>query len=49
MEFITWWFETHYIASTLFTPGLTLAWCIFKGLFWRGVVACVVWMLITGN
>ena len=29
MEFITWWFGTHYIASTIFTPGLTFAWCIF--------------------
>jgi hypothetical protein len=29
MDFITWWFDSHYIVSTLLTPGFTFAWCIF--------------------
>lgn len=41
MEFITWWFDTHYIASTLFTPALTLAWCCYKGLLLRGIIVFI--------
>lgn len=37
--FIQWWFDTHYIASTIFTPSITLAWCFYKGLALRGVIA----------
>jgi hypothetical protein len=37
--FITWWFEKHFIWSTLLTPGMTLAWCFYKELLWRGIVA----------
>jgi hypothetical protein len=37
--FITWWFEKHFIWSTLLTPGMTLAWCFYKGLVLRGIVA----------
>jgi len=41
MDFVTWWFDTHYIWSTILTPWLTFIWCIFKGSFWRGVVAFI--------
>ncbi len=37
--FITWWFEKHWFWSTVLTPGMTLAWCFYKGLVWRGIVA----------
>jgi hypothetical protein len=37
--FITWWFEKHFIWSTLLTPGMTLAWCFYKGLVLRGIVS----------
>lgn len=39
MEFITWWFDTHYIASTLLTPGATVIWCMYEDLFLRGMLA----------
>jgi len=39
MEFIEWWFDTHYIASTIFTPALSFAWACWKGLLLRGVAA----------
>ncbi len=31
MEFLSWWFDTHYILSTILSPGWTILWCIFKG------------------
>lgn len=44
-QFFLWWFEEHYIWSTLLTPFLVMLWTIFKGEFiWRGVVACLVWL-----
>ena len=49
MDFINWWFDQHYILSTAFTPGMTLAWCGFKGLFWRGVVALLILLITVGN
>ena len=42
MEFITWWFDSHYIVSTIFTPGMALAWCVYKGLVFRGIVAFLI-------
>lgn len=44
MDFITWWFDEHYIWSTLLTPTVTFAWCIFKGEVIRGVIAFL-WMM----
>jgi len=29
MDFITWWFETHYVASTILTPFFTWMWLLF--------------------
>ncbi len=31
MDFINWWLDTHYIWSSILTPGLSVLWCIFKG------------------
>lgn len=45
MEFLTWWFDSHYIISTIFTPGLTLAWCMFKEIVGRGIVAFLLWII----
>ena len=39
MDFISWWFDKHWFWSTLLTPTLTFAWCIFKGEVIRGVIA----------
>lgn len=39
MDFITWWFDHHYIVSTIMTPGLSLAWCVYKGLVVRALFA----------
>lgn len=41
MDFINWWFGEHWFWSTIITPHLCFAWCCFKGLFWRGVVAFI--------
>jgi hypothetical protein len=38
-NFIQWWFDTHFIASTIFTPAMTLGWCFYKGLVARGIIA----------
>lgn len=40
-NFIVWWFDTHYIWSTLLTPMMTLAWCIFTDQGARGLVAFI--------
>jgi hypothetical protein len=40
-DFITWWFDTHYIWSTLLTPAMTLAWCCWKGVVVRGSIAFI--------
>jgi hypothetical protein len=39
MGFVVWWFDKHSFWSTVLTPGMTLAWCFYKGLVWRGIVA----------
>ncbi|MBF0398794.1 MAG: hypothetical protein HQK78_18600 [Desulfobacterales bacterium] len=39
MDFIHWWFEKHYVWSTIFTPLLTIIWCCYKKLFIRGIIA----------
>jgi hypothetical protein len=39
MDFITWWFDEHWVWSTLLTPAITFAWCCFKGEVVRGIVA----------
>jgi hypothetical protein len=49
IDFISWWFDEHYIISTLITPGFTLAWCGFKGLIMRGIISLLVWGIITSN
>jgi len=49
MDFLTWWFETHYIASTLLTPFCTWIWLLYTdGNFWHEFVAIVVWLLYGG-
>ncbi len=47
MEFLTWWFDKHYIVSTLITTEMAIAWCVYKGLVVRGLV-CVFLILLTG-
>jgi hypothetical protein len=40
MDFLSWWFDKHYIYSLFFTPGMSFAWCIWSGdLGWRPVIA----------
>jgi len=45
MDFITWWFNHHYVVSTLLTPFMTLAWVFYKGLVIRGIFT-VIWIII---
>lgn len=45
MDFINWWFDTHYLWSTLLTPAMTIAWCCFKGdMVWRMIVAIFLYL-----
>lgn len=40
-DFFSWWFDTHYILSTIFSPAFTFLWLIFtNGSGWRMTV-CV--------
>jgi len=48
MDFLAWWFMKHYIISTLLTPGMTLAWAIYKGLVVRALVAFFLMLLGIG-
>lgn len=38
-NFIEWWFENHWFWSTILTPAITFAWCVFKGEVVRGIIA----------
>ena len=40
--FVRWYFDTHYILSTLVTPWWALLWCVYKGLVVRALV-CIAW------
>jgi hypothetical protein len=39
MDFINWWFDQHYIVSTLLTPVMSLAWCFYQELIFRGIIS----------
>jgi hypothetical protein len=45
--FLWWWFESHYILSTLLTPWMSFAWLWFTpdGNEWR-MVACAIWGIV---
>ena len=46
MDFITWWFEVHYIWSTLLTPVTSFVWLIYTdGNGWR-MVTCLLLALV---
>lgn len=47
MDFITWWFTEHWILSTLFTPGFTFLWCVFKGDMFVRTVISLLWYIIS--
>lgn len=38
-SFLSWWFDQHYILSTIFTPFFTLLWSIYNGLTVRALAA----------
>lgn len=42
MDFINWIFDKHYILSTLFFSGLSLLWCVYKGLVLRGIICSLI-------
>lgn len=40
IDFISWWFDTHYIASTIFTPFTTWMWLLYtEGNTWRMIIS----------
>ena len=48
-EFFEWWMVKHYILSTIITPQITLAWALYKGLWWRGIASFFLWSLQDGD
>jgi len=44
MEFLSWWFDTHYILSTILSSGWTILWCVFKG---EAAVRLIIAVIIT--
>lgn len=42
MDFLQWWFDKHYILSTILTPFYTFLWAICYDLMAR-----MVWSLVT--
>ena len=48
-DFILWWFDNHWFWSTLLTPAITFAWCVFKGEVIRGIFAFLLAGFITFN
>jgi hypothetical protein len=49
-QFFMWWLNDHYILSTIFTPFLTLIWCIFTDNFlFRGLIALILYVVSAGH
>lgn len=43
MDFLKWWFDTHYVWSTLLSPFTTFLWLIWSdGSGWRMAVAIII-------
>ena len=42
MDFVSWWFDQHFIVSTICTPLLTVAWCTYNEILVRGVAAFLI-------
>ncbi len=40
-DFITWWFESHYIWSLLVTPELMCVYSIYKGWYWWATLSAI--------
>ena len=49
MDFLTWWFDEHYIVSTIVTPALSIAWAIYKDRAIRLLLSFVVLVLLYSN
>lgn len=40
-KFLVWWFDTHYILSTLITPFWSFLWALYNNLTVRAVVCAL--------
>ena len=51
MDFITWWFDKHYIWSTILTPFFSFIWCLFNddASKIRAVIAFILWLFEAGH
>lgn len=50
MDFLHWWFDTHWILSTLVTPAWTFLWCIWSGdQGWRPTLIVVWYMFLVSR
>lgn len=41
MEFLSWWFNIHYIWALLLTPTLSFVWAVKFDASWVWIVLCV--------
>jgi len=49
MDFINWWFMTHWIWATILTPGFVFLYAIFTDqTAWAFAAACV-WLVLHGG
>ena len=51
MDFIMWWFDDHYIWSTILTPKLSLIWAVYVGSVGRAFgcfLPVVCWAVVMG-
>lgn len=45
MDFIAWWFDDHFILSTVFTPALSVAWCAYNEIVIRGIISVGIFLI----
>ena len=48
MDFITWWFQSHDILSTILTPGLSVLYSIYTDNAFRFIIAFIIWIFFKG-
>jgi hypothetical protein len=45
MDFINWWFDTHYVWSTILTPVFSFIWGIYidsvSRVIWAGIMVII--------
>ena len=48
MDFMEWWFDCHYILSTLLSPGVTILWLVYTSSLSIRWFFAILWLLVRG-